>query len=224
MFDGFFYIVLLERVLTLNTTINDFKSHCSILQTGFVKRNASSKYEEVGLLGARAKQEEYDDLGERTGHKVLRTIVQKASTDRVKFWTNSAAEAVQEEKGWLLNKEQLRGLFKKSKTFEKNGGGVFTGDEEFEDGGAESGNEEFEDGGEEEDEFEDNGQGEGEFEDGGDGEDESGSVYVASSPPSDDSEADEFVLQDNKSKRRNPAPKKAAPKRAARPIGPLEKS
>jgi hypothetical protein len=138
----------------------------------------------------------------------------KASTDRVKFWTNSAAEAVQEEKGWVLNKEQLRGLFKASKTFEKNGGGVFSGDEEFEDGGAESGDEEFEDGGEEE----------GGVEDGRDGEDDSGSVYVASSPPSDDSEADDFVVEDNKPKRRKPAPKKAAPKRAARPIGPLEKS
>ncbi len=170
--------------------------------------HASSKYEELGLLGEGATQEDYNDLGEKTGRKVVRTIVQLSSTDRVKFWTNAVAKAVKEESGVVLNKEPLRSLFRKSKTFGLNDASDDEGvpEDETEDGRAE-------------DKLEDGEEGE---HDQGDGED-SGSVYAVSSSASEESKDGEFVVQDNKLKRRKPMTK-TGPKKAACPIGPLEKS
>jgi hypothetical protein len=101
-----------------------------------VKNNASFKYEELGVLGTDfpdfdAKNAAYEKLAENTGHKVLKTIVQDSCTERTKFWTNAAAQAVKDEKGWVLSTESLRGLFRATQKLEDEGD---DDDEEKDDG------------------------------------------------------------------------------------------
>ncbi len=174
--------------------------------------HASSKYNELDVLGVVGSDEAYNDLGDKTARKVARTIVLISSTERVKFWTNATAEGVREETGMVLKMEQLRGLFKNSKTFGMNAG-YDSGDDDNE-----TGVEEVTEDGEEDDNDE-------RGEDGGedDGE-ESGSVYEVSSSAAEESDDEEFVAPDDKPKRRKQPAKKKAPRRATRPIGPLEKS
>ncbi len=92
-----------------------------------MKDSAAFKYEELGLLGDDfadddAKNAAYQKLGEQTGHKVLKTIVQDSCTERTKFWTNSASQAVKDEKGWVQSTESLHGLFRASHNLEDEGG------------------------------------------------------------------------------------------------------